>query len=85
VVVTVSFSEPVNPLTVDETSIILQDQTTGQIVVVAVAANATGTVATAVPEALLLSNTVYRLQVANVMDKAGKSIPVTGIFFTTGE
>ena len=86
VTVTAEFSEPVNPVTVNETTVKLYNLTTGQWVDAEVALDASRTVAIFTPIELLTPSTQFRLQITTgVTDTAGNTLANTYVNFTTGE
>ena len=86
VVVTAEFSEPVNPITVNETTVKLYNLTTGQWVDAEVTLDASRTVAIFTPVELLTPSTQFRLQITTgVTDTAGNTLANTYVYFTTGE
>ncbi|BBO87549.1 Ig-like domain-containing protein [Desulfosarcina ovata] len=85
VVVTVMFSEPVNPNTVDETAVQLRNQTTGQYVNGQVTMDESRTIAIMTPSVLLDADTQYRLQINNVVDTSGNIASLYYGYFTTVE
>ena len=67
------FDEPINPLTVDETSVLLSDGTS-QTVACSIAFSDSNREVLLVPHALLAANQPYSLTVAGVEDRAGNTV-----------
>ena len=86
VVITVQFSEPMNPATVNATNVWLTEQITNQAVQIEVLLDAGGTQAVITPTGLLAPDSSYRLYIySTVTDSAGNPLgPAYQSTFTTG-
>jgi hypothetical protein len=89
VTVRVNFATSVNPITVNGETVRMRPNNVAQFIEATVALDPGNTEATLTPAALLLPNTLYRVEVVGgaggVQDTAGNPLPFTNtFFFTTG-
>jgi methionine-rich copper-binding protein CopC len=84
---TVTFSEPVDPITVNSATVTLFVNAGAVAVPATITLDATRTVVTVTPSAPLAANTLFRLQIVGggggVLDTAGNGMSTQQIFFTT--
>jgi len=82
--VTVEFSEPLDPITINAASVIVRVNATSAVVGGALSLDAARKVLTFTPAALLQANTLHRLTLSNeISDTAGNSFSGANYFFTT--
>ena len=82
-VLTVAVNQPLNPLTVNTSTVTLQDIRSGQFIAGAVSLSADGKSLTFTPNAPLQNDTYYFWQLTGIQDQEGNGVGLTGTF-TTG-
>ncbi len=86
----VRFSEPLDPMTVTEATVLLRNDTRGIFLPVSVLLDPSRTIVTIEPDELLEPGTLHRIQLtggaAGIADDAGNTLPFGQLFFfTTGD
>jgi methionine-rich copper-binding protein CopC len=84
-IIVLKFSQVMNPLTIDGTTVSLVAQNGNSVAIGSIIANTDNTGFTFSPESALESNTKYMVNISNgVKSQNGKSIVATSFSFTTG-